>query len=76
MKGHQVAPSELEGLLLNHPDVADAAVIGIPDEYSGEVPLAFVVLKPEVAARDSVSLDEVRTSIYKVSRGLLIQTLV
>ena len=68
MKGHQVAPSELEGLLLNHPDVADAAVIGIPDEYSGEVPLAFVVLKPEVAARDSVSLDEVRRSIYKVSR--------
>ena len=58
MKGHQVAPSELEGLLLNHPDVADAAVIGIPHEYSGEVPLAFVVLKSEVAGRDSASLDE------------------
>ncbi|KAI0711319.1 phenylacetyl-CoA ligase [Earliella scabrosa] len=65
VKGHQVAPSELEGLLLNHPDVADAAVIGIPHEYSGEVPLAFVVLKPEVAARDSASLDEVRRSIYE-----------
>ena len=67
MKGHQVAPSELEGLLLNHPDVADAAVIGIPDEYSGEVPLAFVVLKPEAAGGDSASLDEVRRSIYEVS---------
>ena len=44
MKGNQVAPSELEGYLLSHRDVADAAVIGIPHEYAGEVPLAFVVL--------------------------------
>ncbi len=41
----QVAPAELEALLLTHPAVADAAVIGIPDEEAGELPKAFVVLK-------------------------------
>ena len=44
-KGHQVAPAELEGLLLLHPSVEDAAVIGIKDDVGGEVPRAFVVLK-------------------------------
>ncbi|KAF8167711.1 amp dependent CoA ligase [Crassisporium funariophilum] len=43
VRGYQVAPAELEGHLLLHPDVADACVVGIPDEYSGEVPLAFIV---------------------------------
>ncbi|KAI0827291.1 phenylacetyl-CoA ligase [Trametes gibbosa] len=50
VKGNQVAPSELEGHLLDHPDVADVAVIGIPDDFAGEAPLAYVVLKPVVAA--------------------------
>ncbi len=40
---HQVAPAELEALLLAHPGVADAAVVGRPDERHGEVPVAFVV---------------------------------
>ena len=46
-KGFQVAPAELEALLLTHPDVADAAVIGVPDEEAGELPVAFVVTKPD-----------------------------
>jgi 4-coumarate--CoA ligase len=41
--GFQVAPAEIEALLLSHPAVADAAVVGMPDEASGEVPKAFVV---------------------------------
>ena len=45
-KGYQVAPAELEALLLTHPDVADAAVIPFADEEAGEIPKAFVVLKP------------------------------
>ena len=40
-----MAPAELEALLLTHSDVADAAVVGVPDERAGEVPKAFVVLK-------------------------------
>ncbi len=47
-KGFQVAPAELEALLLTHPAVADAAVIGVPDEEAGELPKAFVVRKGEV----------------------------
>lgn len=45
-KGFQVAPAELEAVLLTHPSVADAAVIGVPDEEAGEVPKAFIVLEP------------------------------
>ncbi|RKL00734.1 hypothetical protein BFJ68_g12600 [Fusarium oxysporum] len=43
IKGHQVAPAELEAHLLDHPYVDDCAVIGIVDERAGEVPLAFIV---------------------------------
>ncbi|KIW70046.1 hypothetical protein PV04_02357 [Phialophora macrospora] len=45
VKGLQVAPAELEDLLLGHPLVEDVAVIGAEDPYAGEVPKAFVVLK-------------------------------
>jgi acyl-CoA synthetase (AMP-forming)/AMP-acid ligase II len=45
-KGMQVAPAELEALLLTHPSVLDAAVVRKADEEAGEVPKAFVVLKP------------------------------
>ena len=52
-KGFQVPPAELEGLLLEHPAVADAAVIGKADIESGEIPKAFVVRKQGVEASDS-----------------------
>jgi len=42
-KGYQVAPAELEALLLTHPAIADAAVVAYPDEDAGEIPKAFVV---------------------------------
>ncbi|WP_092808218.1 AMP-binding protein [Rhodococcus globerulus] len=42
-KGYQVAPAELEALLLTHPQVHDAAVVGLPDVEAGEIPQAFVV---------------------------------
>jgi acyl-CoA synthetase (AMP-forming)/AMP-acid ligase II len=44
-KGSQVAPAALEAILLAHPAVADAAVIGRPDEETGEIPTAVVVLR-------------------------------
>lgn len=46
-KGFQVAPAELEGLLLKNPAIKDAAVIGIPDDEAGELPFAFIVLQPD-----------------------------
>nr|BAD90936.1 4-coumarate: CoA ligase [Scutellaria baicalensis] len=42
-KGFQVAPAEIEALLLNHPSISDAAVVSMKDEEAGEVPVAFVV---------------------------------
>ena len=55
----QVAPAELEDVLLSHPAVADAGVVGMPDEEGGEVPLAFVVFKPDM----EVSPDEIITFV-------------
>ncbi|XP_010450962.1 PREDICTED: 4-coumarate--CoA ligase-like 8 [Camelina sativa] len=45
--GFQVAPAELEALLLNHPDILDAAVIPFPDKEAGQYPMAYVTRKPE-----------------------------
>ncbi|WP_431682890.1 4-coumarate--CoA ligase family protein [Kitasatospora sp. KL5] len=45
-KGYQVAPAELEALLLTHPEIADAAVVGVTGEDGTERPKAFVVRTP------------------------------
>ena len=50
-KGMQVAPAELEALLLTHPAVLDVAVVRRPDEEAGEIPKAFVVVKPDPQSR-------------------------
>ncbi|KAH7913981.1 hypothetical protein BJ138DRAFT_1144920 [Hygrophoropsis aurantiaca] len=68
VRGFQVAPAELEGCLLDHPDVADTCVVPIPDDYSGEVPLAFVVLHSSTAQRvanDPAEAARVKASIMK-----------
>lgn len=57
VKGYQVAPAELEGILHEHPHIADCAVVGVPDEKSGEAPKAFVVLK---SGSESVCEGEIR----------------
>ncbi|WP_330282662.1 4-coumarate--CoA ligase family protein [Streptomyces sp. NBC_00588] len=49
-KGFQVAPAELEALLLTHPGIADAAVIGVYNDDNNEVPHAYVVRQPNAAA--------------------------
>ena len=64
-KGFQVPPAELEALLISHPKVADAAVIGIPNEKSGEVPKGFVVLKEEVAPEELMAFVAERVAHYK-----------
>jgi acyl-CoA synthetase (AMP-forming)/AMP-acid ligase II len=54
-KGSQVAPAALEAILLTHPAVADAAVIGSPDEEAGEIPTAFVALGQPTTAGELIS---------------------
>ena len=59
VKGLQVAPAEVEGCLLELDEVADAAVIGVPDERAGELPKAFVVL----AAGVEMTADGIRSAL-------------
>ncbi len=55
-KGFQVAPAELEAVLVAHPRIADAAVIGVPDDEAGEIPVAFLV----AAGEDRPTLEELQ----------------
>ncbi len=68
VKGFQVAPAELEGVLLAHPAVADAAVIPSPDEEAGEVPKAFVVLKAAATPEELMAFVAARVAPYKKVR--------
>jgi len=67
-KGFQVAPAELEAVLLSHPAIADAAVIPCADEEAGEVPKAFVVLKGEVTAAEIMDFVAERLAPHKKIR--------
>jgi long-chain acyl-CoA synthetase len=49
-RGYQIAPAELEGVLMEHPAVQDCAVVGMPDQASGEIPKAFIVLREGTTA--------------------------
>ena len=66
-KAFQVPPAELEGLLLEHPAIADAAVVPKPDLEAGEVPKAFVVARQgvEVSAEDVMSFVASRVATFK-----------
>lgn len=69
-KGFQVAPAELEALLLTHPSIADAAVIPSNDDEAGEIPKAFVVLKngEELKADDVMSFVAAHVAPHKKIR--------
>ena len=62
VKGFQVAPAELEAILRTYRCVSDAAVIGIPDERSGEVPRAYIVLEPGCTVTDKDLKDFIAAS--------------
>ncbi len=58
-KGFQVAPAELEALLITHPRITDVAVIGVPDDEAGEVPKAFVTTPPG----EEITLEEIQALV-------------
>lgn len=70
--GDNVFPREIENVLLAHPAVAEAAVIGAPDDLRGEVPVAFVILKPDATANDSDLRAHCRAHLagFKVPRSI------
>jgi acyl-CoA synthetase (AMP-forming)/AMP-acid ligase II len=69
-KGYQVAPAELEALLLSHPAVADAAVVPVPHEEGGEAPKACVVAAGELDADELMAWVAERVAPYKRIRAV------
>lgn len=69
-KGYQVAPAELEALLLSNPEIADAAVVGVADDDGEEIPKAFVVRQPnsEITAEQVMSFVEENVAPHKKVR--------
>eukprot|EP00253_Pinus_taeda_P000264 PITA_00264 len=67
-KGFQVAPAELEGILLTHPQIADAGVIPLPDLKAGEVPIAYVVRTPGSSLTEKDAMDYVAKQVAPFKR--------
>jgi long-chain acyl-CoA synthetase len=70
--GYNVYPREIEETLYEHPAVAEAVAVGLPDEYRGETVKAFVVLKPdsEAAEEEMLSFCKERLAPYKTPKTL------
>jgi acyl-CoA synthetase (AMP-forming)/AMP-acid ligase II len=73
--GFNAYPAEIEGFLLEHPAVAQAAVIGVPDDRLGQVGKAFVVLKnvaaPGISEVELITWSKQRMAGFKVPRSLV-----
>jgi len=74
--GENISSVEVEGALLRHAAVAEAAVVGVPDEQWGETPRAFVVLRDGAAASEEELREFLRTVIahFKVPRSITFVT--
>ncbi|KAL3636569.1 4-coumarate--CoA ligase-like 1 [Castilleja foliolosa] len=72
-KGFQVAPAELEAILLTHPSVEDAAVVGIPDEEAGEIPGACVVINKKAKESEEDILNYVSSNVASYKKLRLLQ---
>ncbi|HEY8415347.1 MAG TPA: long-chain fatty acid--CoA ligase, partial [Thermaerobacter sp.] len=70
--GYNVYPREVEEVLYEHPKVLEAAVVGVPDEYRGEMVKAFVVLKPGETATEEeiIAYCRERLAKYKAPRAV------
>ena len=69
-KAYQIAPAELEALLLTHPSITDAAVIPLPDEEAGEIPKAFVVTNGSITPEEVSQFVADHVAPYKKVRAV------
>ena len=67
-KGFQVPPAEIENVLLSHPDIKDAAVIGEPHPEYGEVPVAYVVLQDKINLSPEAVIEYAAQGLAKYKR--------
>src|SRR5690606_15621725 len=70
--GFNPYPAEIENMMLAHPDIAEIAIIGVPDERLGEVGMAFIVpRRPDHASADEITAwAKERMANYKVPRAI------
>jgi long-chain acyl-CoA synthetase len=70
--GYNIYPIEIENLLYEHPKVLEASVVAVPDERLGEIPKAYIVLKPGETASEQEIMDYVkeRLAAYKKLRAV------
>ena len=69
-KAYQVAPAELEAILVSHEAIADAAVIPSPDEEAGEIPKGFIVLSSEISAEEIMKFVAEQVAPHKKIRKI------
>ncbi|KAL3280184.1 hypothetical protein HHI36_017684 [Cryptolaemus montrouzieri] len=69
VKGHQVPPAELEAVIRSFPGVAEAAVIGIPHEISGEVPRAYIIAEKGLNVQELNEFVNSKVARYKQLKG-------
>jgi acetyl-CoA synthetase len=68
--GKRVGPAELESVLVGHPAVAEAAVVGVPHPVKGEAIIGFVVLKPSQPASDPLRAELAERVTHAMGRAL------
>jgi acyl-coenzyme A synthetase/AMP-(fatty) acid ligase len=73
--GYRIGPFEVESVIMEHPSVAETAVIGVPDEVRGEVVKAFIILGPGHEASDALAAEiqrhvQAQTAPYKYPRHI------
>ncbi|MFC4321668.1 o-succinylbenzoate--CoA ligase [Litchfieldia salsa] len=74
--GENVYPAEIESILLSHPTINDAGVIGIEDQDWGQVPIAFIVTKEKIAIDEIIDFCRIKLAKYKVpTRIYMVDTL-
>jgi long-chain acyl-CoA synthetase len=75
VSGFNVYPNEIEEVIASHPGVLECAVIGVPDERSGEAVKAFVVKKdPNVTAEDIIKFCHQQLTNYKIPKQIEFRT--
>jgi long-chain acyl-CoA synthetase len=76
VSGYKVFPDEVDGVLMAHPAVLEAATIGLPDAKRGERVKSFVVLKPgaQASAQDVLAYCRENLAAYKVPRSVEFRT--
>jgi long-chain acyl-CoA synthetase len=73
--GENISPVEIENVIAGHPAVAEVGVVAMPDESRGEVPKAYVVLRPDAKCTEKDILDYCRERLPRVKQPRVVQFL-